>query len=128
MSSPLCQRIDRILSADDDPIEAIEALILETEWGPACECLMGVLEDAGHPPDHWETVAAVMWGAILDRRPVPADRLIALLYVRLPHDADSSESNLAWSVASELRGVGYLSGYDPLADPRVTAEMASIRR
>jgi hypothetical protein len=36
------------------------------------------------PPDDRMTVAAVFWGAVLDRLPVDANRLIALLYKRLP--------------------------------------------
>jgi hypothetical protein len=60
------------------------------------------------------TVAAVFWGAVLDHLPVNADRLIALLYKRLPADEGSSENNLAWSITSKLKGKGYLSRYDPL--------------
>src|SRR5438045_3259498 len=100
--------LDRILSdedPDDDAVERIEALIEAEGWLAVRQALMAVLEDPTRPAEAWATVAAVFWGAVLDRREIAVDRLIALVYTRLPPDEGSGESNLAWSIASKLRGV-----------------------
>jgi hypothetical protein len=111
---------------DEDPDESIEPLVATHGWPSVREQLMAILEDPARTPDEWSSVALVFWGAVLDRREVNADRLIALLYARLPNDRDSSESNLAWSIASKLRGLAYDSTDEPLGDPRVQAQLASI--
>ena len=67
-----------------------------------------------------------LWGAALDGRDLPADRVIALLYHRLD-PGDGGENNLAWSITSKLKRVGYLSDYDPLQDAAVRAELAVLR-
>ena len=115
-------------SPDDDSAERIEGMIEDEGWEVVRACLLAILEDPGRPVAHWQVVAAVFWGAVLDQRPVPEDRLIALLYARLPTDPDGAENNLVWSITSKLRGLQYLSDYDPLADPRVKAELATIRQ
>lgn len=131
---PPHREIDAILigedhsSDDDNSVERIEGIIEDDGWDVVRACLLAVLEDPARPVAHWKVVAAVFWGALLDSRPVPADRLIALLYVRLPNDEHSGENNLAWSITCRLRGVGYMSGYDPLADPGVQRELSTIRR
>lgn len=120
--------IDESLLDDEDAVERIEQLIEESGWPTVRDDLMAILEDPTRAASEWETVAAVFWGAVLDGREVNADRLIALLYARLPNDGGSAENNLAWSITSKLRGVDYLSAYNPLADGKVQAELASIRR
>jgi hypothetical protein len=56
-----------------------------------------------------------------------ADWAIALVYHRLAPDASDDERNLAWSIASTLKGVDYLSDYEPLADPGVVKELERLR-
>lgn len=114
-------------SPEDNSVERIEGLIEDAGWDVVRACLLAILEDPARPVAHWQVVAAVFWGAVLDKRPLPDDRLIALLYVRLPSDDAGGENNLVWSITSRLRGVEYLSDYNPLADPRVHAELATIR-
>jgi len=115
-------------SDGDNSVERIEGTIEDNGWDVVRACLLAILEDPGRPVAHWKVCAAVFWGAVLDERPVPVDRLIALLYVRLPNDEHSGESNFAWSITAKLRGVSYLSEYDPLADPRIQRELSTIRR
>lgn len=127
-------RVDRILAGaasdgDDDvsKTEQIEALIREFGWESVRECSMSILEDRSRSVGDWAILAAVFWGAVLDHRLVDADRLIAVLYKRLPHDAGSSENNLAWSIACELKGKSYLSDYDPLHDVGVIRELERLQ-
>jgi hypothetical protein len=128
------QRIHEILSDDrlDDEAcdlsktEAIEALIGQYGWEPVRDCMMGVLRDDTQRP-HWRTAADVFWGAVLDKRELPADELIALLYHRFDPEGHA-EDNEVWSITCKLKGVGYLSGYKPLHDPAVMELLGAIRR
>jgi hypothetical protein len=58
---------------------------------------------------------------------MPIDRVIALLYFRFDPRGDA-EDNLVWSITSKLKGVDYLSDYNPLTDAGVCAEMERLRR
>jgi hypothetical protein len=133
MNAPLARRVEALIQAhlrDDSegtPLEEFTPLIDEVGWPEVCGELLAILEDETRPEAQWLAVAEVFWGAVLDHRAVPADRLIALLYARLPPDPHSIENNLAWSIVVRLRGLSYLSEYDPLADPKILAELASVR-
>ena len=109
-----------------DQQSSIEELCRADGWDRVCDALLAILEDATRSVHDWAVTAAVFWGAVLDGRPVPADRLIALLYVRLPKE-DGAENNLAWSIASNLKGRSYLSDYDPLSDPDIQRELDRLR-
>ena len=112
--------------AEESKCEKIEELIRHYGWKSIESCLLQVLEADSLRCKDWNTAAEVFWGAVLDERDLSADRVIALLYQRLPGDEYSA--NLAWSIASKLKGVGYLSDYDPLADPGVQAELDRLRK
>lgn len=123
-------RIQAILADDDESSdsgkpEAIESLISDFGWEAVRDCMMDVLRDDCQAR-HWRTAAHVFWGAVLDGRELPADELIAWLYHRFDPDG-RAEDNDVWSITSELRGVGYLSDYDPLQDPRVLQHLRVIR-
>jgi hypothetical protein len=120
--------IETSLLDADDAVDRVELVIEQHGWAIVREDLMAILEDPARATSAYETVAAVFWGAVLDGREVNAGRLVALLCVRLPHDGVGAENNLAWSITAKLRGVGYLSSYDPVADPKVQAELATILR
>jgi hypothetical protein len=88
--------------------------------------ILALLADAGRRRRDHEVAAEVLWGAALYGWEVPADRVIALLCDRFDPRGDAGD-NLVWSIASKLKGVDYLSDYDPLQDPGVRAELAAIR-
>lgn len=127
------QRINEILADDrlDDEsseltkVEVIEGLIDEVGWEAVRDCMLGVLRD-DHREAHWRTAIDFFWGAVLDRRPLPADELIAWLYHRFDPEGQT-EDNEVWSITSKLKGVGYLSGYQPLRDPGVLGHLRAIR-
>lgn len=130
----ICEQIISILndpSLDNDSeelskAETIETLIDKHGWAEIQFCLLQILHDE---PSHsyWRTVAEVIYGAVLDERDLPADKIIALLYYRLPSKASDEDENLVWSITHKLKKVGYLSEYDPLNDPNVQREMANLR-
>jgi hypothetical protein len=99
---------------DDVPEYALRELIGRLGWESVQESLLQVLQ-APEQAAHWPTVAAVFWSAVLDGRPIRADKLIALLYHRL----GDAEENLIWSITTNLKDVGYLSDYQPSNDPAV---------
>jgi hypothetical protein len=125
-------RIQSILSDDTldkggGDVEAIEALIKQFGWELIQVELLRCLWDEKQR-NHWYSVAAVFWGATLDNRPMPTDKVIASLYLRLDtQNCTDEEENLAWSITCKLKGVDYSSEYDPLKDPDVLAELNLLR-
>jgi hypothetical protein len=123
----LSRRIDSILNmkwlddvdGDTSRAEEIEKLADEVEWTQLQRVLLDFLRDGSRTIDQWRVIATVFWGAVLDGRDLAADEVIALVYHRLPTSSDTEESNLPWSIASKIRGVGYNSDFDPLTDPNV---------
>ena len=113
--------------ADADPsrAERVEGLIETVGWGPISAALDQVLEDSRRPLAHYEVVAEVLWGAVLDRRALDADRVIAQLLHRL-EPADAAENNLVWSIAAKLKGEAYLSEYQPREDPGVARHLRRL--
>ncbi len=125
-------RIDAILAASGQDLESefaatesIEALIPEFGWDAVRASLLDLLRDEAKSPQ-WRIVMHVFWGAVLDRRPLPADELIAWLDHQFDPRGDA-EDNEVWSIASKLKGVGYLSEYKPLEDPGVRKHLEAIR-
>lgn len=112
---------------DEDAQDRVDLFMGAHGWPTVRDFVLSVLEDPGRSVAEWQLAAAVVWGGCCDGRALPVDRVVALVYARLPHDEHSEESNLAWSIASKLKKRGYLSSYDPLADPGVIAELATVR-
>lgn len=106
---------------DSSRVEELMKLAAQFGW-PALEAeMLGILA-ASRNEDHWNVAAGVFWSAVLERQPIHADRLIAHLCWRFPAD-----HNLAWSITSKLKGVAYLSDYEPRQDPAVVAALDALR-
>jgi hypothetical protein len=112
--------------AEDSKCERIEQLIDSAGWTAVLADILAILADGKRRRRDHEVAAEVLWGAVLDDREMPADRVVALLYNRFDPRGDA-EDNLVWSMTSKLKGLDYLSAYDPLQDPNVQAELAAIR-
>lgn len=110
---------------DTDPADAIAEAVSTHGWSAVCDCLISILADDSEE-EHWRGAMAAFWCAGVDKRPVPIDRLIALLHHRFDPNG-FQEDNLVWSIASTLKKVSYLSDYRPLEDPAVARELAAIR-
>ena len=94
-------------------------------WTVVREALFEILKS----PDkklRYEAMS-VLWGAVLDARELDANVTIAHIYFRHDLACSEVEDNLAWSITSRLKGKGYLSDYDPLADHDVKREIDVIR-
>jgi hypothetical protein len=117
---------DTALDSEDDPrdssrVEELQKLVPMIGWA-ALETEMLARLAADDDQDHWQVAAGVFWEAVLDRRVLEVDRIIAHLYFQFP-----SEDNLAWSITTKLKHLDYLSEYDPLQDPGVLAELGALR-
>lgn len=112
--------------AENSKCEEIEErLIPKFGWEAVREAVIEVLESDRSQSDY-EVAAEVFWGAALDKRDLPVNKVIALLYYRFDqHGTD--ENNLVWSIASTLKKVDYLSEYEPLKDVEVLRELEKIR-
>jgi hypothetical protein len=118
---------EEIASGEDGPSvdELLEPVLDRYGWPPVREALFRVLE--GDEESLWPVAVAALWDSC-GRRDMEADRAIALVYHRLAPDASDDERNLAWSIASTLKGVDYLSDYEPLSDAGVLNELERLRR
>jgi hypothetical protein len=110
--------------ADFDLDGHLEALIGQVGWPDVRDSIFAALE--AEAVTIWAPAAAALWCAVLDKRDLDADLAIALVYFRLSPDP-SGEDNLAWSIASRLKGVSYLSSYDPRSDPQVRTHLERLR-
>jgi hypothetical protein len=110
---------------DESKCERIERLIAAAGWAEVRDSMLEVLA-ANRRPRDYQVATEVLWGAVLDNRELPADRVVALLYYRFDPRGDCEDS-LVWSITSKLKGVNYLSEYRPLQDPGVQAELAALR-
>jgi len=54
-------------------------------------------------------------------------KTIALLYSCLIL-SDELDDNLIWTITKDIKGVSYLSGYDPFRDQTVVEEMEKIKK
>lgn len=111
--------------ADFDLEEHLTPLIERIGWPAVRDNVFAALQS--EEKALWLPAAAALWGAVLDKRELDANLAIALVYFRLS-PSPGEEDNLAWSIASRLKGVGYLSSYDPHADPQVQAHIERLRR
>ena len=112
---------DEYDSRDSSRVEELTKLVGDFGWEALEREMLGILA-ASRNHDHCKVAAGVFWHGVQDLRPIHADRLIALLCWRFPAD-----DNLAWSITSKLKGVAYLSDYDPRQDPAVRAELDALR-
>ena len=113
---------------DSDKCEHIENLIPLYGWKAVQKNLLDILSQEKREIRDYEVVAEVFWGAVLDRRNIAStNKVIALLYHRLPNDKNSDENNLAWSIACKLKKVDYLSDYNPMNDSEIIEELNLLR-
>lgn len=121
--------IDNNEKSDNTRCDLIEALIPKYSWNIIQEKLITILLDDEQSIDSWTVVAEVIWGALLDKRQIKKNKIIALLYYRLNRNPDQPYSNnLLWSITSKLKNTGYLSDYNPWKDQEVIEEIKKLER
>ncbi|QWF17856.1 hypothetical protein [Lysobacter capsici] len=109
--------------------EAVEELVQPTNWEPVLAEAMRVLASSGLRRFWHQAMCVVFWSSHGEVRiPPGGDALdcVARLYLCLERDPGLDE-NLVWSIAHQLKGVGYLSAWNPLLDREVVMRMAVMR-
>jgi hypothetical protein len=112
-----------------DLMEAVTELSAQTGWAGILVDALGVLQDVSLAQYWYDAASIIYWGiSRTDELPVPKMAVIARLYwclIKYPSFGDDGE-NLVWSIASQIKGVGYLSEWDPMTDPEVRKYLAEF--
>lgn len=105
----------------EDPIEYVEEMILpQFSWNEVQDALIYILLDNNHEDKDYETVAEIIWEAVLDGRTVKKETVVGLLYYRLGKREAPYENNLIWSITTKLYDLDYAnSEFNPLMDPSI---------
>lgn len=122
LPTPAATAVDAALR-EEEYQDAINAVVAQHGWLATRDLILAALE--ADEEALWYPATTAIWSALLAGHDMDADRVIALLWFRLA--ADSMDGNLAWSIARNLKGVEYLSDYDPERDPTVAAELRRLR-
>jgi hypothetical protein len=115
---------------EDNRADDLFALVSEENWTEVCYILLEILQREDMQLG-WDAVATALYYAVGKHYPVPADRLIALLYHCLMETKEFElglhDENLVWTITRVLKGVKYDSNYDPFQDPAVWQEMLLLK-
>ena len=105
----------------EDPIEYVEEKILpQFSWNDVQDALIFILLDDNHEDKDYETIAEIIWEAVLDERTVKKEAVVGLLYYRLVKREAPYENNLIWSITTKLYDLDYAnSEFNPLMDPKI---------
>ena len=105
----------------EDAIEYVSETILpQYDWNDVQEALINILLDNNRKDRDYETVAEIIWEAVLDGKPVKKTPVVGLLYYRLGNKEAPYENNLIWSIATKLYDLDYAnSEFNPLKDPEI---------
>ncbi len=114
------------LELEETKCSKIEELISQYGWSIIQDILFDILLDKKRRIADYQVVAEVFWGAVLDKREISKNKVIALLIKKLPNDERSNENNLVWSIVSKLQNLSYLSKYNPLEDPEIIKEICRL--
>jgi hypothetical protein len=118
--------------SNDDPDDEILAITENIGWDPTFVAFISILEDESLVLCWYDSIA-FLFGCDCHKRDLPCERsyLTALLYdcLRLHPDLGvkgleyDGADNLVWSIVHALKGVEYLSDYDPKSDPEVLRQV-----
>ncbi len=135
------------ISADDSEINSIvvelnglfgkedatetfsEEILPKYQWESVQQALFSVLRDDSFSESDYETIAGIIWDAVLSGERIDAETAIALLYYRLGNADDPYENNVIWSITAKLKDLDYAnSEYNPLKDPEILERIKQIQR
>ena len=105
----------------EDAIEYVSETILpQYDWNDVQEALINILLDNNRKDRDYETVAEIIWEAVLDGNSIKKAPVVGLLYYRLGNKEAPYENNLIWSIATKLYDLDYAnSEFNPLKDPEI---------
>lgn len=105
----------------EDAIEYVSETILpQYDWIEVQEALIDILLDNNRKDKDYETVAEIIWEAVLEGKSVKKAPVVGLLYYRLGNKEAPYENNLIWSIAANLYDQDYAnSEFNPPKDPEI---------
>lgn len=110
-------------------IEAVDELVSHIGWAFVQAEAMQILASSELLRFWHQAMCVVFWSSSSEVRIPPcgdAMDCVARLYLCLERDRRLDE-NLVWSIAHQLKGVSYLSAWNPLLDREVVMRMAAMR-
>jgi len=120
---------------EDQEFDLLEMLngVGEDSWRGVLLEANEILKDLGQRELWYRTAAVCYWGVSrVAELPFEKMELVARLYrclVQYPGfggEGLSDGENLVWSIAIDLKGVGYESDWDPMKDPEVMKHFSAM--
>jgi hypothetical protein len=114
---------------DFDLLVAVRERESKEGWDTLLRETIAVLADRSCQGLWRSAIAIVYWASSsAPDMPVPKSEVIARLYWCLINHPESSEEdeNLVWSATMNLKGVDYLSEWDPMKDPEVRRHLDAM--
>ena len=124
---------------DEDSIDLFEERINElgdeNGWSNLVTESINILLDT-NLKKCWHLAASVVAWSIEDNHKLPCEwsYLVAVLYLcleidpNLGSDENADAENLVWSISQKIKGVDYLSDWDPLEDREVLEHMEKLKK
>ncbi len=115
-----------------DLLEKLGHLAGSVGWEPLLANAFALLNNPAQK-GFWHAAILVIYWSLSSQPTLPCtlDECIARLYVCLeqsPELAEHDGENLVWSIVHHLKGVSYLSDWDPYKDPVVLKHMERYRQ
>lgn len=122
--------IDLLAREHGDPeFDLLEILSSQGDWDSSVREALDLLADR-RQMHLWQGAFCVVYWAPPESLPSPRMGVVARLYWCLLSDGflvGDEDENLVWSIATDLKGVGYESDWEPLADPEVRKHLSEMR-
>ena len=114
-----------------DLLEELGHLAGSVGWEPLLADAFALLNNPAQQ-GFWHAAIRVLYGSLSAHPALPCtlEECIARLYVCLeqsPELAEHDGENLVWSVVTNLKGISYLSDWDPYKDPVIWQHMERYR-
>jgi hypothetical protein len=119
---------------DFDLHDTVRERAAQSGWSDILTAALDILEQPDNKA-YWRQATAIIFWAVGAKAEMPKPKMevVARLYwclAKYPGFGGSGMDdgeNLVWSIASHLKGVGYLSDWQPLDDPEVRLYLVALQ-
>jgi hypothetical protein len=121
------------IDGDFDLLAAVESRSIIVGWTQIIAECLSILSDRTKM-ELWEAAVRIIFWATSRSPvyPVPPMAIVARLYWCLENISDeivnAFDDNLIWTIAIDIKGVQYLSEWDPQRDPEVLVFLEEMRQ
>ncbi len=123
---------NELFDGDFDLLESVQTLSESEGWTQVISDCLSILSDRTKM-ELWEAAIRIIFWATSRSPvcPVPSMAIVARLYWCLEtiegNTKNEIDDNLVWTIAKDLKGVPYLSEWDPQLDPEVRSFLIEMR-